>query len=286
MARTTSAPVVPRWYIGRNLRRLRDSHRMRLQDAAKIIGRSVDTVRRIEAGEVAVSKGDLTLFLDAYQASLKMRAELMELQESAQKRGWWVPYGPVPDASLALNLGVESAATGLRWYSHFSVPGFLQTTDYARALLAGTQPDADPAEVRQVAELRPIRYEKIFVDDPIDDAIVVLDETVLRRPVGDTAVMRAQLRRILDAPCTLRVVPLAAGPHPGVASFGIFDLDTENFGPVVYLEGVRDGQVILDDEKDVAVFQANYDRIEAVAMAPEESRDLVKGLATRRVRKS
>lgn len=284
MARSTSDPVVPRWYIGRTLRRMREAKGQTLNDAHKVIGRSIDTVRRIEAGETAVSKGDLTLLLDAYEVRGEEREQLLELQEIAKQRGWWVPFGPVPDSSLALVMGVESTATGMRWFSHFSVPGFLQTTEYALALMAHTDPGRAPEQVRRAAELRPMRYDKMFAEKPIENAEIILDETVLRRAVGGPEVMGPQLQRLLDTPCTLRVVPLDA-VHPGVATFGIFDLDTENFGPVVYLEGVRDGEFVIDDEQDVAEFVTSYKNIESVAMTPDESRELVTGLATRRVRR-
>jgi transcriptional regulator with XRE-family HTH domain len=277
MAKTSSAPIVPRWYIGRTLKELRIAKGLKVGDTAKLIGQSIDTARRLEAGEVGIVRGTLTLLLDAYEADEKTRSDLLDLQESARQRGWWVPYGPVGDASFSLLLGVESAATKLQWFNHYSIPGFLQTAEYATALMAGTEPDGPPDRVKRAAEMRPVRYEKIFAEDPVEEAIVIVDEMVLRRQVGGSDVMRTQLQRLLDAPCELRVVPVDAGPYPGTVTFGIFHFGTESFGPVAYVEGIRGGQMILDDEEDVAVFRACFERIQDVAMTPEESRAFVAG---------
>src|SRR2546421_262229 len=57
---------------------------------------------------------------------------------------------------------------------------------------------------------------------------VVLDETVLRRPIGDPAIMRRQmirLQELSDRPeISVRIIPLRAGAHPALTGpFAILD---------------------------------------------------------------
>ncbi|CNE58757.1 Uncharacterised protein [Mycobacterium tuberculosis] len=63
-------------------------------------------------------------------------AQLTELAKAARKRGWWQRYGEVLHPGFELYLGLEAEATEIDMYASESVPGLLQTPDYARAIMS------------------------------------------------------------------------------------------------------------------------------------------------------
>lgn len=258
------SPVVPRWYIGRTLRQLREARGERLADVARHIRKHVDSVRRIESGEVAVSLGDLTVLADHYEADAATRSQLVDLLDQARERGWWVQYG-IGDR-LAMMLGIEADADAVTGYYHWCVPGHLQTADYARALFSITIPDEPEEERDASARSREERYEWLYGRGA--DITLYLDEIAIRREVGGPDVMVPQLERIAEAPADVRIVP-ATAVHPGTTSFMLADVGL--IGEVVYLEGFRAGEFILESGDDVQVVRDALARIDSVAMSAEES---------------
>jgi transcriptional regulator with XRE-family HTH domain len=114
---------------------------------------------------------------------------------------------------------LERVATSLRAWEPLLIPGLMQTEDYARAILRASRPrDADPA-IDQLVTARLARQGILARDNP-PDLWVIIDEGVLRRPVGEPGVMAAQLDRLLTASrapwVTVQVMPASAGAHPGL----------------------------------------------------------------------
>jgi hypothetical protein len=107
----------------------------------------------------------------------------------------------------------------------------------------------------------------------------LLDEAVLRRPVGGREVMREQLDRLVEVAAqptvTLQVVPFEAGVHAGMdGAFTIFGFSDPNDPDVVYLEHPTRESVIEAAEEVVRYRQA-FDRLCNVALPPEDSTKLV-----------
>lgn len=269
-----SAPTVPKWYIGRELQRLRDAAGMTREQAADIIHKSKDTVRNVEIGETAADHANLDKLLDAYQADEEVRHELLDLNEAARKRGWWVPYAPT--TQLAMLLGAESVATEIVSHDPFMLPGILQTYAYASALYEHTAPYAEAEARDRSARLRPERYRAVFERDPAATVTAYVDETALRREVAAPDVMVEQLERVLAAPCEVRIVPSRA-VHPGVSTLAL--LSTSEIGLVAHVEGWRDGEILLDAEDDVAAVSKSLREIERVALPVAESREMIKDAA-------
>ncbi|RFS45057.1 hypothetical protein D0Q02_18710 [Micromonospora craniellae] len=112
--------------------------------------------------------------------------------------------------------------------------------------------------------------------------VAVLDEHVLRRPVGGPLVMREQLRRLVKLATEqprvrLHVVPASVGAYPGVA--GAFVLATLPGGEdVAYLDDQLKGQVI-DDTEDVLAIRASWEAIQGEALPPRQSIELLTEVA-------
>ncbi|WP_422770411.1 helix-turn-helix domain-containing protein [Plantactinospora sp. WMMC1484] len=171
-------------------------------------------------------------------------------------------------------LEYEQRATMVRSFELAVVPGLLQTEEYARAVLgdAGTRvPDLDATVAARLARAEVLRRE----DQPCR-LFAVLDEAVLRRPVGGPQVMAAQLHAIVRA-CALpnvsvAVVPASVGAYPGLN--GPLALATVDGRSVAFLDDPLDGRVVEDPER-VAALEEVWEAIREYALPARPSLELI-----------
>jgi hypothetical protein len=115
----------------------------------------------------------------------------------------------------------------------------------------------------------------------------VLDEPVVSRPVGGPDVMREQLRHLIElstrpnTTLTLQVLPLSVGAHPGMnGPFVILEFQGPKDPPTIYLETATDG-LYLEEPSDIERYTLRFNHLVARALGPDESRDMIAGLAER-----
>lgn len=176
--------------------------------------------------------------------------------------------------------GVEQEAKALRAYQQVVVPGLLQTEAYARALLSSTGL-LSAEEVEEQVTARLDRQEILHRAKP-PQYTVVLDEFVLRRPIGGSVVMREQLLHLVKMGNTvpqvrIQVVPCTVGAYAGVD--GPFVLATPPTGePVVYFDGHRHGQ--MDDRPEYVNYMIDvWESIRSVALPHQQSLDMIAEVA-------
>jgi hypothetical protein len=162
------------------------------------------------------------------------------------------------------------------------VPGLLQTEDYARGVLR-TAPGAGSAEDidRQVA-LR-VERQAILAQASPPDLWVVLSESVLRAQVGGPAVMRAQLRHLIDvagrSSVTLQALPAASAAHmQPISPFTILEFPDAADPDVVYLEHLT-GSLFLESEEEIRRYTVVFDHLRAEALGTGQSVDLIGRMA-------
>jgi transcriptional regulator with XRE-family HTH domain len=174
----------------------------------------------------------------------------------------------------------ERQATFIREFAPCWVPGFLQTEEYARAVFDVGCPRGS-AERRH--KLLVSRLERAgLLDNPDTPEVwALMDEAVIRRPIGGYAVMAEQLEHLADLADSGRirvhVVPFGPLPYPmmdGLASLMWF----EDQPPVVYTEGVHVG-FVHDDPATVTAIQAAYDQSLGEALALKPSVALIRAQA-------
>ncbi|MET7293064.1 helix-turn-helix transcriptional regulator [Streptomyces griseoloalbus] len=265
------APSVLRMILGRQLEELRNRAGLTYEQAGAAIGVSHSTIRRMEAAKVArLRLADAEKLLRVYGVSDEQEIDtFLKSVREANKRGWWHTYRDVMPDWFAAYLSLEQAALQIRAYESHFVHGLLQTRAYARALLTAGNPHA-PAEAtaRRVA-LRMRRQELLRRETP-PRVWVVMDETVLRWPVGGADVMRAQIDHLIEVQrlphVSLQIMPFANGPHPamGAGAFQLFRFRARELPDVVYLNGLV-GAVYLDKGDDVVVYREALDRVGAQA---------------------
>ena len=111
-------------------------------------------------------------------------------------------------------------------------------------------------------------------DDPVD-LWVVLDEAVVSRPVGGDAVMRGQLKRLVEVAelpnVTLQILPFEVGAHAGMdGTFTILSFPEPGDPDVVYAENATGG-LFLEKSDELQKYSFIFDHIRAAAIRPEES---------------
>ncbi|KPI10883.1 helix-turn-helix domain protein [Actinobacteria bacterium OK074] len=276
------APSVLRMILGRQLEELRNRAGLSFEDAGAAIGVSHSTIRRLEAAKVArLRLPDVEKLLQTYGVTDHQEIEtFLKSAREANKRGWWHTYRDVLPDWFAAYLSLEQAALQIRAYEAQFVPGLLQTEAYARALLTAGNPHAATEATERQVQLRMRRQELLSRPAP-PRVWVVMDETVLRWPVGGSDVMRAQIDHLIEANrlphVTLQVMPFSNGPHPAMraGAYHLFRFRARELPDIVYLNGMV-GAVYLDKQDDVVVYREALDRLGAQA-APARKTEAVLG---------
>jgi hypothetical protein len=181
-----------------------------------------------------------------------------------------------PDWSRAFMAHSERAAS-IRQYAAHLVPGLLQTPDYARAVLSVGFSLKGEEQLEERVSARLGRQGRLTAPDR-PELWAVLDEAVLRRPVGGRAVMRAQLARLLETASerhiTVQVLPFDQGEHD-VMGGSLTILELPDGREVAYTEGAHYGQLI-EEPAEVERFSLFYDRLRAAALPPLMSLDMIR----------
>lgn len=216
------------------------------------------TVRQCLANELGVDPGK----------ELRLLFTRLLAEDESQTNGY-VMADSIAD--LAAN------ATEIRSWHAQILPQPLQTADYAHALIrCGCSPSLELEQRRHaVRDGRPLAGRR-----NARTLNFILDEAVLRRPVGGTQVMLGQLNALLEC-CTcarlsIRVVPISIGGYPeiGRGSFSIFICREPITPDVVFTESAAGG-VLVHDAEQVRHCRATFARIAKFALSEQDSAALI-----------
>ncbi|MFE9642614.1 helix-turn-helix domain-containing protein [Streptomyces sp. NPDC006365] len=271
----SAGPMVPRLVLGARLRRLREEQHISRDAAGHVIRASQSKISRLETGRHGCKLRDVSDLLTLYGVTDEAeRATLLALAKEANTPGWWQAYNDVVPSWMQAYLGVEQAATLIRCFEVQRVPGLLQTPDYARAALRLDQPDASADELDRRVTLRMTRRRILGRQQP-PQLWAVIDEAALRRAVGGTSTMRAQLRHLIEVSqlprVTLQIMPFRAGGH--AASGGpvtILRLPGGQLPDVVYLEQLASA-LYPDKPAEIEYYWGVMNRLVVQAQSPEST---------------
>jgi transcriptional regulator with XRE-family HTH domain len=267
--------------LGRRLQDLRERSGLKREEAAKFLRVAPATIRRMETAEVALKIPYVQLLLTAYGVGPEEAGVFTDLVEEANKPGWWQRFHDILPDWFSVYVSLEGAASLLREYEPHFVPGLLQTEDYARAVLrAGAVGRSSPEDTDRHVALRMAR-QSLLTSENAPRFWVVMDETVIRRPVGDDPqVMRAQIDRLLEAAelphVTLQIAEFSSGHHPGTyGPFVIFRFAEPELPDMVFSEYLT-GAVYLDARPEVATHLEVMDRMAAQAATAQSTKEILK----------
>jgi hypothetical protein len=261
------------------LRRLREAAGVTIEQVAERLECSTSKISRIETGQTGVTPRDVRDIATVYGVPEQAVEELLLMAREARLKGWWQLYGPVLTSAY---VGLEQGVDAVQAYEALVVPGLLQTQDYARAMTRAGRPDFDDNEIDKRVRIRMNRHSLITQENPID-LWVVLDEAVLRRPVGGRSVMRQQLDHLVKVAglpnVTLQVLPFSVGAHAamdGTFSILIFrESASQNF---VFASNAAGG-LFLEKEEELRRYSFIFDHLRSNALPTDESARMIAGLA-------
>lgn len=230
-------------------------------------------VSELENGKRLVATDELERILETLAVSPGERERLMSLARSAEGPGQLNVGIPGVNATLAQLIDHERAAVRITDASPLLIPGLLQTSDYARAIMGG-KPDI---ELR--VTLRSGRRDILTRGREPVQLLALIDSEALVRPVGSPQVMLDQLRHILELAerpnVTVQVVSSTArGYHPMLA--GAFELiQFAKAAPVVLLDH-HSSSAFVWEPKNVEEYIEAAELIRTeVAMTPARSAEVI-----------
>lgn len=158
----------------------------------------------------------------------------------------------------------------LKSYVGTVVPGFLQTPEYATALLSAIRTfHGTPDDVADAVAVRMQR--RRLVESGGHRFVAVLEEAALRQVVGDAEVMARQLEYLLEATAfpavSLGVIPFAASGRPvwPLEAFTVFD-DAR-----VHVE-LLSAQVTVTTPSEIVLYARAFDKLSGAAVHGAEAR--------------
>jgi transcriptional regulator with XRE-family HTH domain len=175
---------------------------------------------------------------------------------------------------------LEADAVSLYSYENHAMPGLLQTEEHVRAVISARCPPLNGEEIENRIAAR-VDRQKLLEREPCCVLGFVIEEVVLRRPIGGREVHRRQLRRLLECAemrnVSVQIMPTRRETHMGLdGPFAL--LETPDGRNMAYSEG-QSGSFLVSDRKRVSVLAQRYGIIRAQALPPEESAHLIEQAA-------
>ncbi|WP_336320938.1 helix-turn-helix transcriptional regulator [Streptomyces lavendofoliae] len=270
-------PTVRRRRLGQELRRLRELKGMTAEEVAERLLVSQSKISRLENGRRSISQRDVRDLCGVYEVEdHRIVDSLMQMAKDSRQQGWWHAFGDIP---YSVYIGLETDAASLRVYEPQVVPGLLQTRQYAEALITGALPESSSADIEKRVNVRARRQERIRDAETPLRLWAVIDESALRRVVGDRQLMIEQLEHLVEQShlphVTVQVLPFDMGAHPGISGhYAILEFPDASDSSVVYIEGVT-SDLYLEKANDVQRYSVMYEHLRAQALNVEQTRQFI-----------
>ena len=275
------SPTVRRRRLAAELRGIREDRGKSGDAVAAALKWSPSKISRYERARTGLRPREVERLLDYYQITGSHRELLLGLAEDATQKGWWEEFTDSLSEDYQQFIGLEHEAASMSIWHVDVVTGLLQTEDYARHIISSysrVEPIA-PGMIGRLVRVR-MRRQQVLNRDGLQLS-VVLDESVLKRRIGDDAVMYDQLQRLVkeaDRPnLTLQVLPLDAQHSVFGESFVIFSFGQDAdamLQDVVSTEHLRSG-FTLEGERDTYLHRIAFQMLSEASLDPAASRALI-----------
>lgn len=283
---TDQGPVVQSAMLRNELSRLRKESGLTQEQVADALDWSPSKLIRVEGGRSSITKVDLDALLSTYRVSSEgQRERLQTLNRGARERGWWDSYRGEITPTYLEYVGYEAGAAFIRQFQSGTVPGLLQTREYAE-VIAGNS--INPVvQAGAAVKFRLQRQTELAGRSQPPRQYHVLDEAAIRRHVGikqDPVIMPDQLRHIADRAereelLTVRVIPFAAGAHPGQAGpFTVLEFE----GPLtdlLYLDAGREVALISGGDQRIGEYADDFEVLLESSLSASDSIELIRQIA-------
>ncbi|GAB3481930.1 helix-turn-helix domain-containing protein [Nocardiopsis coralliicola] len=251
--------------FGADLRRWRDRSALTQVQLASAVFLKQSQISGLERG----NKGTRREHIERMDSVLNAGGSLLKRWDDLNKEDGYAPW-------FRDVVAIERESTEIWAYQLSVVPGLLQVESYARAVIQTGRPGDTPAELDEAVAARMKRQERLRAErGPV--LKVVLEEHVLRRPIGGPAIMWRQLSHLLEASAgpriTIQVIPMSSEVHHGVdGPFILFTVPEKR--RVSYVE-TRHASVPRDDTEAVEDYASVFGDLCSEALPPSASRALI-----------
>lgn len=277
----TASPTVRRRMLAAELRGIREGKGERGDAVAAALKWSPSKISRYERARTGLQPREVERLLDYYQITGSRRALLLGLAQDATQKGWWEEFADSLSGDYKQFIGLEHEATSMAIWHVDVVTGLLQTEAYARHIISSYSriEPVTPGMIGRLVRVR-MRRQEVLNRGGLQLS-VVLDESVLRRRVGDESVMYEQLQRLArDAErpnLTLRVLPLDAQHTIFGESFVIFGFEADSDAmprDMLSAEHLRSSYT-SEEERETYLHRIAFQTLADAALDPASSRALI-----------
>jgi transcriptional regulator with XRE-family HTH domain len=276
------SPTVRRRRLAAELREIRESKGKSGDAVAAALRWSPSKISRYELARTGLKPREVERLLDYYEIAGSRRALLVSLAEDAAQKGWWEEYADVISADYQQFIGLEHEASSIAIWHVEVITGLLQTEAYARHIISGysqVEPIA-PGMIERLVKIR-MQRQQVLDREPGLQLSVVLDESILRRRIGNEQVMYEQLQRLAhdaDRPnVTLQILPLDAQHTVFGESFVIFRYGPDNdamLRDVVSTEHLKN-DFSVEGERETYLHRLAFQILAGASLDPASSKALI-----------
>ena len=276
------SPTVRRRRLAAELRGIREGIGKSGDAVAAALKWSPSKISRYERARTGLQPREVERLLDYYEITGSRRALLLALAQDATQKGWWEQYSDGLSADYQEFIGLEHEASSIAVWHVDVVTGLLQTEAYARHIISSysrVEPIA-PGMIERLVRVR-LRRQQVLNPERELHLSVVLDESVLKRRVGNDLVMHEQLMRLVheaDRPnVTVQILPLDTQHTVFGESFVIFRFGSDedaSLQDVVSAEHLRNG-FSLEAEKETYLHRIAFQMLADSSLDPESSKKLI-----------
>lgn len=280
MARRKGVSVRQR-RVSTELRTWRVRRSLSCKEVARALGWSESKVSRMETGERGLYVEDVAAILGFLRVPADIRQDLLDLVKTGDERNWHEIGREIPISRLLRDLiRFENEAISIHNFEPLVIPGLVQTAEYTRTLMrraSFTRPDH---EIEGMVSVRMNRQRILDKANP-PRLNLIIEEMVLRRTMGEPAMMAAQLHHLLAAGArrhiSIRVLPFDA--EAALAAQGTLIMVECPDQPTLCYEESRSTSTFLEDEEFIGRARLAWKRLFAAALSDEDSERLIADVA-------
>ncbi|MDQ7806582.1 helix-turn-helix transcriptional regulator [Amycolatopsis sp. A133] len=271
-------PTARRMILGSQLRRLREEAGITRQQAGYNIRGSESKISRLELGRVGFKERDVTDLLTMYGVDDPTeRRAFLDMVKQSNEPGWWRRFGDTMPNWFTDLVGLEEAAARIQIWEPLYVSGLLQIEPYARAIFSHGRSEMADERVDQLVALR-MRRQKMFSRPDAPRVWMVLDESVLYRPIGGVKVLKQQIEYLLEMSAlphvSIQVLPYTRSGLSAEHAFSLLRFGEPELPNIAYVEYMT-GAHYIEKREEIEKYSRALDMLAVDAETPERSRSML-----------
>ncbi|GHG36386.1 MULTISPECIES: helix-turn-helix domain-containing protein [Amycolatopsis] len=271
-------PTARRMILGSQLRRLREEAGITRQQAGYNIRGSESKISRLELGRVGFKERDVTDLLTMYGVDDPTeRRAFLDMVKQSNEPGWWRRFGDTMPNWFTDLVGLEEAAARIQIWEPLYVSGLLQIEPYARAIFSHGRSEMADERVDQLVALR-MRRQKMFSRPDAPRVWMVLDESVLYRPIGGVKVLKQQIEYLLEMSAlphvSIQILPYSRSGLSAEHAFSLLRFGEPELPNIAYVEYMT-GAHYIEKREEIEKYSRALDMLAVDAETPERSRSML-----------